>query len=86
VLLLFGEKDYQVPAEEGKRFEKILLENNVDVKLVILSNMNHMLRYNPGKMDPKTSLKSLETDFDKRVLDNITDWLEHENGGIKHEK
>ena len=86
VLLLFGEKDYQVPAEEGKRFEKILLENNVNVKLVILSNMNHMLRYNPGKMDPKTSLKSLETDFDKRVLDNITDWLEHENGGIKHEK
>ena len=76
VLLLFGGKDYQVPAEEGKRFETILLEDNVDVKLVILPDLNHMLRFNPGKMDPKISLKSLKTDFDKRVLDNITDWLE----------
>jgi pimeloyl-ACP methyl ester carboxylesterase len=86
VLLLFGEKDYQVPAEEGKRFEKILLENNIDVKLVIFPNLNHMLRFNPGKMDPKTSLISLKTDFDKRVLDNITDWLEKKSGGKKHEK
>jgi hypothetical protein len=34
-------------------------------------------------MDPKTSLKSLETDFDKRVLDNITSWLEEKKGGKK---
>ena len=80
VLLLFGEKDYQVPVEEGKSFEKILLENNIDSKLVILPNLNHMLRYNPEKMDPKTSLRSLKTDFDKRVLNNITDWLENKNG------
>ena len=85
VLLLFGEKDYQVPSEEGKRFEKILLENNIDVKLVVVPNLNHMLRFNPGKMDPKTSLKSLKTNFDKRVLDNIIDWLERKSAGKKHE-
>jgi len=85
VLLLFGEKDYQVSSEEGKRFEKILLENNIDVKLVVVPNLNHMLRFNPGKMDPKTSLKSLKTNFDKRVLDNIIDWLERKSAGKKHE-
>jgi len=84
VLLLFGEKDYQVPFEEGKKFEKILLQNNVDVELVILPNLNHMLRYNPGKMDPKTSLKTLKTDFDKRVLNNITDWLKKKIGEKEH--
>lgn len=42
-----------------------------------------MLRFNPGRMDPGTSLKSLKTDFDKRVLDNITDWLEKKTEGEK---
>jgi pimeloyl-ACP methyl ester carboxylesterase len=80
VLLLFGEKDYQVPVEEGKEFEKILLRNNTDVQLVILPNLNHMLRSNPGAMDPQTSMKSLETEFDPRVLDAITGWLKKKSG------
>jgi pimeloyl-ACP methyl ester carboxylesterase len=75
VLLIFGDKDYQVPAEEGKKFEKILRHNNPDVQLIILPNLNHMLRSNPGTMDPQTSMKSLKTVFDPRVLDAITSWL-----------
>jgi uncharacterized protein len=83
VLLVFGEKDYQVPSEEGKKLEKILLQHNINVTLVILPDLNHMLRYNPGNMDPKTSLKSITTDFDERVLDNLTNWLQEQSGGKK---
>ena len=77
VLLIFGEKDFQVPFGEGEEFERLLRESgNKDVQLTILLNLNHMLRYNPGTMDPKTSIQSVKDEFDKRVLDTITAWLD----------
>jgi len=77
VLLIFGEKDFQVPFGEGEEFERLLRESgNKDVQLTILLNLNHMLRYNPGIMDPKTSIKSVKDEFDKRVLETITAWLD----------
>ena len=76
VLLLYGQKDYQVPVEEGRGFAQILKSNgNCDVLLHEVADLNHMLRYNPGDMDPKSSLKSLKDDFDSRVLDLIDDWF-----------
>jgi alpha-beta hydrolase superfamily lysophospholipase len=87
VLLLFGEKDYQVTAEEGRQFKKILEDNgNKNVHLTILSDLNHMLRYNSGSMDPKTSLKSLQNNIDSRVLDSITNWLDKIMDGEKYGK
>jgi alpha-beta hydrolase superfamily lysophospholipase len=80
VLLLFGEKDYQVPPEEGKTFEKIVLEHGGDVTLIIFPNLNHMLRLNPGPMNPKSSLQSLKNTLDSRVLNAITEWLGKKNG------
>lgn len=83
VLLLFGEKDYQVPAEEGKTFENIILQHKGDVTLIIFPDLNHMLRFNPGAMNPKSSLRSLKNPFDSRVLTAITEWLRKKNGADK---
>jgi pimeloyl-ACP methyl ester carboxylesterase len=80
VLLVFGEKDYQVPVDEGKKFEHVLKQQNTEVTLVVVPNMNHMLRQNPGPMDPKNSLRSLKTPFDQQVLDTIIEWLAKKTG------
>lgn len=76
-LIIYGERDYQVPIEEGEKLKEILEKNgNKDVELEIIPEMNHLLRPNPKEMTPKKSLKSIKKkEPDKRVLNNLTEWL-----------
>jgi len=77
VLIIAGEKDYQVPASDAKQMADVISESgNEKVSFTSLPNLNHMLRYNEGEITPKAQLKSLKmNDFDKRVLDIIQTWL-----------
>lgn len=76
VLLIFGKKDYQVPLEEGRKIEETLNKSgNKDVELKEIEDLNHLLRYNPGPMDPKTSVKSISDNFDQRILNQIGEWF-----------
>ena len=77
VLLIAGEKDYQVPAADVQYMaETIKNSGNKDVTFTSLPDLNHMLRYNNGAVTPKSQLQSLkEHSLDQRVLDNIGNWL-----------
>lgn len=81
VLIISGEKDYQIPVNEAKLFEKSLKDGGNDsVDIKIISNLNHMLRYNDGPMNPKTSIRSIKKeDLDKTVIETMVGWLkQHE--------
>lgn len=79
VLLIAGEKDYQVPAADVEHMASIIKDggnNNVTFKK--LPDLNHMLRFNKGAVTPKSQIQSLkEHDLDQRVLDTIGTWLTH---------
>ncbi len=77
VLLIAGEKDYQVPVEDVEYMANVISSlGNEDVTFVEMSDLNHLLRPNPGEKSPKAQLQSLkESDIDQRVLDLIGNWL-----------
>jgi alpha-beta hydrolase superfamily lysophospholipase len=73
VLILNGEKDSQVPASEAGLLEEILRESgNDDVTVIVLPDLNHLLRHHPEA--PNLIYRHLDEPVDPRVIDAVTEW------------
>jgi len=74
VLIINGEKDLQVPAEQAESLRMVLEEaGNGDVTALVLPDLNHLLRNHPE--DPSLSYRHLDDPVDPRVVDAVTEWL-----------
>jgi len=73
VLVVNGEKDLQVPAEEAERIKKAIeAGGNQDVTVYVLSDLNHLLRHHPDA--PNMTYRHLDEPVDPRLIDILTDW------------
>ncbi len=74
VLIIQGEKDIQVPANEADLLASALKDaGNSDVTLSKIPDLNHMMRYHPE--EPNFTYRHLDEPVDQRVLDAITGWM-----------
>ena len=73
VLIVNGEKDLQVPAEEADLIREAIEENgNQDVTVYVLSDLNHLLRHHPDA--PSLVYRHLDEPVDPRLIDILTGW------------
>ncbi len=73
VLIVNGEKDLQVPAEEADRIREVIEEaGNRDVTVYILSDFNHLLRHHPE--EASLNYRHLNEPVDPRLIDILTGW------------
>lgn len=73
VLIVNGEKDAQVPSSEASLIEDALREGgNEDVTVVVLPDLNHLLRHHPE--EPNLVYRHLGDPVDPRVVDALLDW------------
>ncbi len=74
VLILQGDKDYQVPPSEAELLASALQEaGNEDVVIDVISNLNHLMRLHPE--EPNLTYRHLNEPVDQRVLDTVTGWI-----------
>jgi dienelactone hydrolase len=75
VLALVGDKDTQVPADPNLDAIKTALAKakNKDVALEKLAGLNHL--FQPAKTGLLDEYGAIETTFDEKALDRITEWL-----------
>ena len=73
MLIVNGEKDAQVPSAEGALIEEAVREGgNEDVTVVVLPDLNHLLRHHPE--EPNLVYRHLDEPVDPRVIDALIDW------------
>ncbi|MCK4392287.1 alpha/beta fold hydrolase, partial [Candidatus Bipolaricaulota bacterium] len=74
VLIIQGEKDIQVPAEEAGLLSEALEEaGNADVTVDLFPDLNHLLRHHPE--EPNLTYRHLDDPVDPRVIEIITGWI-----------
>lgn len=74
VLILQGDKDYQVPPSEAELLFSALKEaGNQDVELALFPDLNHLMRLHPE--EPNLIYRHLDEPVDQRVFDTITGWI-----------
>ena len=74
VLIVQGEKDYQVPADEANLLASALKEaGNTNVTVDLFPDLNHLMRHHPEK--PNLTYRHLDEPVDQRVLDAVTGWI-----------
>jgi len=73
VLIINGEKDLQVPAEEADRIREAIEEGgNQDVTVYVLPDFNHLLRHHPEEAN--MTYRHLDEPVDPRLVDILTGW------------
>ncbi len=77
VLIVSGEKDFQVPSSEaGSLSELLATAGNDDVIVYVFPDLNHLLRYHPE--EPNLTYRHVNEPVDPRVIEVVQDWiLEH---------
>ena len=77
VLIVSGEKDFQVPSSEaGLLSELLATAGNDDVIVYVFPDLNHLLRYHPE--EPNLTYRHVNEPVDPRVIEVVQDWiLEH---------
>jgi fermentation-respiration switch protein FrsA (DUF1100 family) len=74
VLILQGEKDSQVPADEANLLAAALVAaGNADVTLDLFPDLNHLMRHHPE--EPNLVYRHLDEPVDPRVIDAVTGWI-----------
>jgi len=74
VLIVQGEKDYQVPKGEADLLAAALKEaGNPDVTVDLIPDLNHLMRHHPEK--PNLTYRHLDEPVDQRVIDAVTEWI-----------
>jgi len=74
VLIVQGEKDYQVPATESDLLSAALAQaGNADVTVDKLRDLNHLMRHHPE--EPNLTYRHLDEPVDARVTEEITTWI-----------
>jgi uncharacterized protein len=73
-LAISGDKDLQVPSSEALLIGNILTAaGNDDVTVLVLPDMNHLLRYHPE--EPNLIYRHVSDPVDPRVTEAIHDWI-----------
>jgi hypothetical protein len=74
VLILQGDKDYQVlPSEAELLFAALKETGNEDIDVALITNLNHLMRLHPEK--PNLTYRHLNEPLDQRVIDKVTGWI-----------
>lgn len=74
VLILQGEKDFQVPSSEASLLANALRDaGNTGVTLDVLPNLNHLMRTHPE--EPNLTYRHLDSPVDSRVVQAVTQWV-----------
>jgi len=74
VLIVQGEKDYQVPEGEADLLASALKEaGNGDVTVDLIPDLNHLMRHHSEQ--PNLTYRHLDEPVNQRVLDAITGWI-----------
>jgi hypothetical protein len=74
VLILQGEKDSQVPADEANLLAAALAAaENADVTLDLLPDLNHLMRHHPE--EPNLIYRHLDEPVDPRVIEGVIGWI-----------
>jgi len=74
VLILQGEKDFQVPSSEASLLANALRDaGNTGVTLDVLPNLNHLMRAHPE--EPNLTYRHLDSPVDSRVVQAVTQWV-----------
>jgi dienelactone hydrolase len=74
VLILQGEKDSQVPADEANLLAAALAAaGNADVTLDLFPDLNHLMRHHPE--EPNLIYRHLDEPVDPRVIEGVTGWI-----------
>jgi len=74
VLIVSGEKDFQVPSSEaGLLSELLATAGNDDVIVYVFPDLNHLLRYHPE--EPNLTYRHVNEPVDPRVIEVVQDWI-----------
>ncbi len=74
VLIVHGEKDFQVPPGEAAILAAALAEaGNTEVTVEVLPDLNHLLRHHPE--EPNLLHRHLNEPVDPRVIETVTSWI-----------
>jgi len=74
VLIIQGEKDFQVPASEADLLAAALRDaGNTGCTLDVLPDLNHLMRTHPEQ--PNLSYRHLDAPVDSRVVQAVTQWV-----------
>ena len=74
VLIVSGEKDFQVPSSEAGLLSELLeTAGNDDVVVHVFPDLNHLLRYHPE--EPNLTYRHVNEPVDPRVIEAVQDWI-----------
>jgi pimeloyl-ACP methyl ester carboxylesterase len=75
VLLFHGEKDWHVPWQSSLGMaQELTAAGNPDVTLQLFSNIDHLLRFEPGLSSPQRYVEEPDRPLDPLVLRSINAW------------
>jgi len=74
VLIISGEKDFQVPSSEAKLLDELLeTAGNDDVTVYVFPDLNHLLRFHPE--EPNLTYRHVNEPVDPRVVEVVQAWI-----------
>ena len=74
VLIVSGEKDFQVPSSEAALLSELLeMAGNDDVTAYVFLDLNHLLRHHPE--EPNLTYRHIDEPIDPRVAELVQDWI-----------
>jgi len=74
VLIISGEKDFQVPSSEAGLLSELLeAAGNDDVTVHVFPDLNHLLRHHPE--EPNLTYRHVNEPVDPRVIEAVQDWI-----------
>ncbi|MDQ1713554.1 MAG: uncharacterized protein QOE45_3004 [Frankiaceae bacterium] len=77
VLVVHGDKDWHVPWQASTRIARLLADaGNPDVTLQVFSNVDHLMRYEPGLSTPERYLAEPDRPMEPLVLRSLADWAD----------
>lgn len=75
VLIVHGEKDFQVPYENAIKLKNALMESgNTHVTLLIFPNIDHLLKFEPQESGEFRYAQTLDREVEPIILKSISSW------------
>jgi fermentation-respiration switch protein FrsA (DUF1100 family) len=75
VLIVHGEKDFQVPYENAIKLKNALMESgNAHTTLLIFPNIDHLLKFEPQQSGEFRYAQTLDREVEPIILKSISSW------------
>ena len=75
VLIVHGEKDFQVPYENATKLKNALIESsNAHITLLIFPNIDHLLKFEPQESGEFRYAQTLDREVEPIILKSISSW------------